>query len=116
MLLTLHQLADFRRKLKGARHRDAGEPGEPGGPLPPAHCRVALTDAQGNARRWVPKPAARKPVGHRYPDGTTLEERDGQRGVWVPIGEHGTDYLAIDPETGDVCCGLCAAAKNGGAQ
>lgn len=63
----------------------------------------------GQTFRVEPKPRARAAVGTRYPDGTVLELIGGAKAVRVPLGLHGRAHLAIDPETGSVCCAACAA-------
>jgi len=63
--------------------------------------------ADGSDRQWVPKPRAKAPVGTQYADGTTLEEKDGVKGVWLGLGVHGRSALVIDPLTGEIRCGKC---------
>lgn len=73
-----------------------------------SHACHAPRLVDGKATRFEPKPFARKPAGTKYPDGTTLTEVDGVRGIEVPHGPHGSDFLAIDPETGAIHCAACA--------
>jgi hypothetical protein len=104
MLLTLPQLKTLVAKLEASRVASgtsgAGD-----------YCDAPNADADGNAERWEPKPRARQQVGFEYPDGTTLEDRDGVKGIRVPLGMHGRAHLAIDPETGEVACAKCAEAR-----
>lgn len=102
MLLSLTDLKNLVSTLEGAK-RDSPAEGQG------AYCTAPNRDAQGNTERWEPKPRSRRPVGTAYPDGTKLEERNGIKGVRVPLGVHGRSFLAIDPDTKQVRCGACEA-------
>jgi hypothetical protein len=95
MLLTIPQLKALSAALDKARL----ESPEPGKGL---YCTAVTGSPQ-----WVPKPRASRPVGHVYPDGSKLEDRDGEKGVHIPPGAHGRGGLGVDPETGEVRCVLC---------
>ncbi len=65
-------------------------------------CEAPRHDAKGSNMRHVKKPLARKGIGDL--------ERDQvrEKGIEVPYGTHGADFLIIDPETLEVVCGACA--------
>lgn len=95
MTLDANKLRELSRTLAQARRSGS-------------HACAAPRLVDGKPSRFVPKPFARKPVGTKYPDGLELIERDGLKGLDVPNGPHGSDFLTIDPETGAIQCAACA--------
>lgn len=95
MKLDSQRLFELARALHAAR-------------LSGSHTCAAPRLVDGQPSRFEPKPLSRKPIGHVFPDGSKLEERDGVRGIEVSNGTHGNDFLAIDPETGAIHCAACA--------
>lgn len=101
MSLTLEQLRELTARLEQARREAV--------PGSPHYCTAPLLDEQGRDYRLEPKPAAKRPVGHVYPDGKELVHAPdgGGKAIVVPLGVHGRSYLGIDPATGEVCCTAC---------
>lgn len=105
MFLTLNELYELRSKLRAARQRaiDTGHK--------EVSCHALHVDAEGKNYRLEFKPKGRKAVLEKY--GHKVEVRDEKIFVQVPLGEHGIDYLAIDPITHKIVCTLCMEKKKG---
>lgn len=99
--MNLIQLKELLAALDSARRDSTAGVGY--------YCPEPLVGEDGNDYRWEPKPRALRPTGHKYPTGEVLEEMPGGGlGIKVKLGVHGRAYLAVDPETGVICCQRCA--------